>query len=1031
MAGGQQINVGQGTVVYGEATDETVTGSAATSDAGTQAPGTVIRLRSRKVGGGTSSFLLTGQFSSVQQETPVKQVSALLATPALAGSQGAFGKTRARALSGSQISGAQQTIGPAASLGFTIQRTGVKYSVLQDAINASIAGDTITGAPGTYASVLRDPFDNTTYDVRVTKNLTIKSSVTGQKVVIDASNLSRAGGTGVMTVYDGVSLTLEDFELKNNKPTSSDYNPGLYMRIDVGTVILRRCKISECGNGIFNSNQDTTCNLTLEDCELVDNGTSSGFYHHMYIGSIASLTMRGCWIHNSKSKADYVALYGPGNEYRESGGHLVKTRSRVTLIEGCRLTMEWTGTAPDNGGNRCIDASNGGELTVRGCLLEYRTYQNGGQLCAIGWGAEGSANLPGRQFEVGRLFKVNIQQNTIVGRSPFQTSVTNEAPFAFYVGNYGNPDGASNSEDEGTQPIPAPSVFSVQDNIFAGWVTSPPRVYEGGYLNSSGTSFSFVPSTTYAINAGSNTIGATSILTNASTYDYTPVTPVSGSQNWTAYTYTHPTSTVARTDSYRGGVPSASTPSWVNNINVSEFGDIPLTNTMQDVTPSGLWNDITQADQSNSGTCWNDDYGPGGAMLLGGGGHTNSEYCYMWLFDGALPGFRALNLQLPARTYAAGSEWSYNASDMPGDAVLYEDKYYKPQWNQIQGYPWSPRMGYGEGETNIPTGFHWYNGWFAIPAGKMGMGAKGGFATVMKHSNTKASGIAVRWGHKIDANTGAWTRMSQEMPLGSGATNMLNNEKGYNRAVRLGDYAYHTFHEPLAARGIVRVNLNTGAYDLTVGCDSSQGFNQNSGSITGWDGIPGTTLLGSWAGNSDTPVSSGNPAVAGRFRVVDVDPSISNTARRYYSVNLTGDALPGGWGDTTVQSSPLLTNGMACVATMWVPEAGKFALFTTTDPTPRASDGQPVSTVFGAWPMALFWVTPPANLANWQTDPWVVTRENLTINASSTKALVEANRRPWGGSYQKCWWSSKLRRFVYIPRFSTGQAFFIRTSLVP
>lgn len=112
MAGGQQINSGQGTVVYEEATAATVTGSAATAASGTETPSTSIRLRSRKVGGGAASFLLTGQFSTVQQTAPVKQVAALLSGNATSFSQGAFTKSSTRALTGTLVQGLQQAIGP-------------------------------------------------------------------------------------------------------------------------------------------------------------------------------------------------------------------------------------------------------------------------------------------------------------------------------------------------------------------------------------------------------------------------------------------------------------------------------------------------------------------------------------------------------------------------------------------------------------------------------------------------------------------------------------------------------------------------------------------------------------------------------------------------------------------------------------------------------------------------------------------------------------------------------------------------------
>jgi hypothetical protein len=89
MAGGQQINSGQGTLVYNEG--DVLTGSAATSAAGTATLNRLLPLRSRKSGTGTASAALSGS--------------------ALIGSTGTLVYSgESFALVGSQLTGAQGTL---------------------------------------------------------------------------------------------------------------------------------------------------------------------------------------------------------------------------------------------------------------------------------------------------------------------------------------------------------------------------------------------------------------------------------------------------------------------------------------------------------------------------------------------------------------------------------------------------------------------------------------------------------------------------------------------------------------------------------------------------------------------------------------------------------------------------------------------------------------------------------------------------------------------------------------------------------
>jgi hypothetical protein len=448
---------------------------------------------------------------------------------------------------------------------FKLLRTSTYYSTLQAACDAAIDGDTITITPGTYTGV------GSGRRVSIRKSLTIKSAVQGTKAVLDAEFLEGPGGNAILWINDGVqSVTLEDLHVRNIKANGS-YNPGITTLGNTGSITLRRCKIEECNNGWLSSSGDTTCNLTFENCEFVNNGIDDGYTHQLYVGAIQSFTMRGCWSHNTKTRDDYNAQYGAGNSWRESWGHLVKSRAKITLIEGCRLTMEVQSSV--GGANRCIDIPNGGDLTVRGCVAEFRTKQNNGAGagCFVEWGGEGTNGFPGLVFD-GRSFNVRIQQNTVVARSD-PNGDPNKDAFAIWIGNGVVWPGSS-------QATPVPTVQTVQDNVFCGWRDNPVAMLTGP------------PPYTYTnVGAANNTCGALSLLTDYTTYDYRPVTAVAGVQNWSTVAYAHPLSTVTRTDAYRGGAIPGDGTTWVYNPNQYKGNQTftTVSNTAATISPAGGW----------------------------------------------------------------------------------------------------------------------------------------------------------------------------------------------------------------------------------------------------------------------------------------------------------------------------------------------------------------------------------------------------------------------------------------------------------
>jgi len=112
MAGGQQINAGQGTILGGPS--QPISGSEAASAVGTGAAAALVKLASRKVGGGTATFQLAGQASSAAAGTIIGGPGQILVGSGASGAQGAMAKTRARALTGSSATAAagSMTTGP-------------------------------------------------------------------------------------------------------------------------------------------------------------------------------------------------------------------------------------------------------------------------------------------------------------------------------------------------------------------------------------------------------------------------------------------------------------------------------------------------------------------------------------------------------------------------------------------------------------------------------------------------------------------------------------------------------------------------------------------------------------------------------------------------------------------------------------------------------------------------------------------------------------------------------------------------------
>jgi hypothetical protein len=469
-------------------------------------------------------------------------------------------------------------------------------------------------------------------------------------------------------------------------------------------------------------------------------------------------------------------------------------------------------------------------------------------------------------------------------------------------------------------------------------------------------------------------------------------------------------------------VQSSAAITWPQSVPVSTYASVPLTTTIAGVSPAlAFIADSWIGASYSQNLVWNEDYGPGGGGLFTGGGHVTSDYPFAWVFDGSLPGWVALNTSFPTSgkadtsTYATGAEASRNPANMPGDAVGYDtstaDPYYcKPQPrinpSTAYGYPAFGDMEYGEVATGVPFGFHSWNSLFPVPAGKLGLGSKGGWAMVCKHSITRMSGKGVAWGNKIDGATGTWSRMANRLPALSG----INDMGAVMRACSDGTYAYTKFNYPTGnGRNLVRTDLTTGAHVSLP--HSNALFSCNNIAI-----IPGTTIV-AWLSNDGAGGIYSTSNMQMRLAACDVGGSGTSQV----ICNMSGNTMPSStYWDSGVENSSNSCFGQAGL--VWVPEVGKFAAF---HQAPNTSSN-------GTWPMKLFWITPPANVqTNYASGTWTVEEEALTIPGGDSKANSAFNRGTYGFQYQSFAWSSKLRCFLHFPRPGAGMCFFIRTNRVP
>jgi hypothetical protein len=317
---------------------------------------------------------------------------------------------------------------PIVQSGFTIQRTNANFASFDLANAAAQDGDTILVAPGMYTMQ--------TNGWGTTKSIVVRSAVPGQRYVIyvlrnaagaigNGFNVSgyyrqQAGLTGRQVV------TLEDAEIYADGLTYQTGSCAVFIDCRSNTCpidfTMRRCFIHDWDQGVESGNEydytDRTSTVTIEDSIIYQTGDiGSGDNNHcIYIGFMASLTMKGCIV-DTKKKPDWI---GPNiANFSVQGpsywpvGHLVKCRAKALTIHACRLTAE------DTTVSNCIEYGNGGDLLVTGSILEQGSWSD--SIAFVSYGrffTQQNQDVGKGHTEInskdGRTNRIRIYQNTFV-----------------------------------------------------------------------------------------------------------------------------------------------------------------------------------------------------------------------------------------------------------------------------------------------------------------------------------------------------------------------------------------------------------------------------------------------------------------------------------------------------------------------------------------------------------------------------------------------------------------------------------------
>ena len=223
-------------------------------------------------------------------------------------------------------------------------------------------------------------------------NITIRGVGGKARLAADGAN---AEGKAIW-VIKGHDVTVENIEFTG--AAVPDRN-GAGIRAEGPNLKLINCYFHDNEEGILaGDNADSV--IDIENSEFARNGGNAGGSHEIYVNHIRELIIRGSYFHEGRI------------------GHLVKTRARMNVIMGNRISSE------KGDSSYKIDISNGGRTFIIGNLIEQNPEDENHTL--IAYAMEGPTNDNQELYVVNNTFVNDLGSGTfIASRSPIPAQVIN------------------------------------------------------------------------------------------------------------------------------------------------------------------------------------------------------------------------------------------------------------------------------------------------------------------------------------------------------------------------------------------------------------------------------------------------------------------------------------------------------------------------------------------------------------------------------------------------------------------------------
>jgi hypothetical protein len=148
-------------------------------------------------------------------------------------------------------------------------------------------------------------------------------------------------GKGILLVSGDAELA--DLDISGARVADGN---GAAIRHQAGNVKLKRVRLHGNQNGLLGPSRDIPFSLTIEDCEVFDNGTGTGQTHGLYVGLIDRFTCTGSRFRNTRI------------------GHHIKSRARSTTITRCEIGQDFDGNESYN-----VDIPVGGDVVMTDCHM--------------------------------------------------------------------------------------------------------------------------------------------------------------------------------------------------------------------------------------------------------------------------------------------------------------------------------------------------------------------------------------------------------------------------------------------------------------------------------------------------------------------------------------------------------------------------------------------------------------------------------------------------------------------------------------